>query len=166
VFWFSLQILSETFLILRRNERDISCMYIGLHVKYPLLLLDFNETWIFSIDFRKILKHQTSWISVQCSRVVPWGRTDSQTEVTNLIVAYAILRTRLNRAHWCYISNGKLCINLSTPRARTVLRTQAQQITTSSTFSNVFYVTLNVHYRIHNSSSQNYTLKPVNMLFL
>jgi len=30
--------------------------YIGLHVKYTLLLLDFNETWISSTDFREILK--------------------------------------------------------------------------------------------------------------
>ena len=28
-------------------------MYIGIHVKYPLFLSDFNETWIFSIDFFK-----------------------------------------------------------------------------------------------------------------
>ena len=31
VFWFSLQILSETFLILGRNERGMIKMYIGLH---------------------------------------------------------------------------------------------------------------------------------------
>jgi len=31
----SLQHLSETFLILRRNERDLIKMYTGLHVKYP-----------------------------------------------------------------------------------------------------------------------------------
>ena len=32
--------------------------YIGLHVKYSLCLLDFNDTWILSTDFRKILKYQ------------------------------------------------------------------------------------------------------------
>jgi hypothetical protein len=46
-------IYAETFLILRRNEWDVIKMYIDLHVKYPLFLSDFNETWIFSKDFRK-----------------------------------------------------------------------------------------------------------------
>ena len=31
-------------------------MYIGLHVKYPLLLYEFNDTLIFSIDPRKNLQ--------------------------------------------------------------------------------------------------------------
>ena len=35
-----------------------SKMFIGLHVKYPLFFLDFNETGIFSTDFRKILEYQ------------------------------------------------------------------------------------------------------------
>ena len=41
---FPLQLLSETFLILRRTERDRSKMHIELHVKYPLFLSDFNES--------------------------------------------------------------------------------------------------------------------------
>jgi len=35
-------------------------MYIGHHVKCPLLLSDFNDTWIFSTDFQEILKHRGS----------------------------------------------------------------------------------------------------------
>ena len=35
---------SETFLILRRTERDMIENYIDLHVKYTLFLSDFNET--------------------------------------------------------------------------------------------------------------------------
>jgi hypothetical protein len=44
---------------------EISKMYIGLHVKYPLFLSDFNETWIFLIDIWKMLEYQISWKSVQ-----------------------------------------------------------------------------------------------------
>jgi len=40
-------------------------MYSGLHVKYPLFLSSFNETWIFWTDFWKILKYQISWKSIQ-----------------------------------------------------------------------------------------------------
>ena len=38
VFWFSIQLLSETFLILRRTERD---MITGLRTRYPLILVRF-----------------------------------------------------------------------------------------------------------------------------
>jgi len=57
VFWFSLQLLSETFLILRRNGRDMIKIYISLHVKYPLFLSDLIEILIFSSEFRKILTY-------------------------------------------------------------------------------------------------------------
>jgi hypothetical protein len=35
-------------------------MYVGLQVKYHLLLSDFSEIWNFLVDFLKILKYQIS----------------------------------------------------------------------------------------------------------
>ena len=40
----SLQILSETFFIICRTERDITKMHVSLHVKYELFFFGFNET--------------------------------------------------------------------------------------------------------------------------
>jgi len=60
-------------------------MYIGLHVKYPLLLSDFNASWGFSTYtyFRKILKYKILWNSVKWEPSRPMqteGRTDWQTD--------------------------------------------------------------------------------------
>ena len=44
------------------------------HVKYPLFLSDFSETFIFLTDFIKILKYQIYWKSVQ------WKPTKRQTD--------------------------------------------------------------------------------------
>ena len=50
VFRFSLQLLSETFPILRRIREKI---YIDIRVKYQLFLSNFNGTWNFSDRFSK-----------------------------------------------------------------------------------------------------------------
>jgi hypothetical protein len=65
MFGYSLQLLSETFIILRKTKRD---NIINLHRysgKVPNTLVRFESN--FSKDFRKIFKHQTSRKSVQ------WG---------------------------------------------------------------------------------------------
>jgi len=54
-FWFSLQLSSETFLILRRNEwGTIKYVYWCSCTLYSCPVL--NETWIFMTDFQKIVK--------------------------------------------------------------------------------------------------------------
>ena len=54
VFWYSLQRLSETFLILRRTEWDMILYVYWSLCKVPLLFLsDFNETCIFFNGFSK-----------------------------------------------------------------------------------------------------------------
>ena len=100
VFWFSLQLLSETFLILRRNEWDmIKNVYWSTH-KVPLFFSDFNETWIFSTDFRKILRYQISWKSVQWERSSM--QTDRRTNVTKLIVAFRNFANAPNIIRNCF----------------------------------------------------------------
>ena len=56
-------------------------MYIGLHVKYRLLLSDFNGTWILWTDFRNIFKFKISWKSVLW-KLNCYIRTDRR-DVTN-----------------------------------------------------------------------------------
>jgi hypothetical protein len=56
-------------------------MLIGLLLKFPLFLSDFNETWIFWADFRKkYSKEYSQWVSL--------FHADRQTDMTKLIVAF------------------------------------------------------------------------------
>jgi len=59
MFWFSLQLSSQTFLILRRIERDI----INVHsssCNVPLILVNVNVIALLFTGFRKNLKFQIS----------------------------------------------------------------------------------------------------------
>jgi len=72
----------KLFLIDRRTERDMTKMYIGLHVKYYY----FNENWIFSESCRKysnIKFHENLFLG---SREVTCGRTG----MAKLIVVFRI----------------------------------------------------------------------------
>ena len=58
-------------------------IYIGLQVKCHFFLSEFNETWTFLADFRKILKYQISWKFFQCEpgcSTRMGGRTDRSDE--------------------------------------------------------------------------------------
>ena len=83
VFWFSLQLLFETFLILRRIQRDVinvttsSCYFCRI-----LMKLEFYRQ--ISEKVPNIKFNQNPWSG---SRVVPCGQTDGRMNMTKLIVA-------------------------------------------------------------------------------
>jgi hypothetical protein len=81
VFWFSLQLSSQTFLVLRRTERDIKEVHWSPYtVRRLLCMSDFNKTWIFSTHFsKKPLKYKISWKSFQWEQSCS-TRRDNQTE--------------------------------------------------------------------------------------
>jgi len=79
--------LSATFLILRRNGRDMSKKYVGLHAKYPLFLLILTKLAFSRQIFRKILKYQISLKSVQLAPSC-FMRTDRRTDMRKLIIAF------------------------------------------------------------------------------
>jgi len=65
-------------------------MYVGLHVKYPLFLSEFNEILIILTDVRKILKYQILKNPSSRRQVVSCGLADrwtgSQPDATKLTV--------------------------------------------------------------------------------
>ena len=81
------QLLSEIFLILRWNKRRTINNVSWSSCKLLVIVVDFNETWIFLTDFRKILKYQIPWKSFQwqpsCSM-----RMDRQRNKTKPIVTF------------------------------------------------------------------------------
>jgi hypothetical protein len=96
VFRISLQLLSKTCYILRRTERNMILNVKAVFMKNAryscqiLMKLEF-----FTTGFRKSVKYQISWQSVQWEAVFPRGRTDRQTDMTKLSVFFVILRKHL-----------------------------------------------------------------------
>jgi hypothetical protein len=83
--WFSLQHLSEIFLIIRRNERGITNVCKS-SCKYPFFLLHVNEIEFSRNIFEKYSKFHENPSSG--SQVVSCGRTDIRTDMTKTIVAF------------------------------------------------------------------------------
>jgi hypothetical protein len=63
-------------------------MYTGIK-KYPLFLLDFNDAWIFSIDFRKSWRinfYENPPVGAESFHAD--GRTDGHTDMMELAVVF------------------------------------------------------------------------------
>jgi hypothetical protein len=90
VLWFSTQRLSETFLILRRTERDMikKNVYWSL-CTLAVILVRFEWNLNFLDRFSKNT-HISNFMEAKPSggRVVPCGRTDKRADMTKLIVAF------------------------------------------------------------------------------
>ena len=124
-FWFSLQLLSETFLIIRRIHWDTLINVRSCRVNYPLFLSDFNETWIFSIYFRKILKYKSHENPSNGSRVVPCGSTDT----TKVIVSFRSF-SKAPKTHQMELKNNKKFWLLLTNLHSTNIRVNKSRIMT------------------------------------
>ena len=120
IFWFSLQRLTETFLLLGRTEKDMVKIYIGLHVKYMLFLSYCNETFIFCTDSRKILKYQHSWKYIQLHMSFSI-RTVRQTDMMGLTIIFDILLTHVikmevDETSFVWYGTSKLTITVCSVR--------------------------------------------------
>ena len=103
VFWFSLQLLSATFLIIWRTERDMVKNLYRSSCKVPVVLARFQ--W--NLNFHDSCSSKSTQISNFMeihpvgSRVDPYGRTDrqtkAQTDITRLIVAFRNFATALKK---------------------------------------------------------------------
>ena len=90
VFWFSLRFLSQTFLILGKITRHT---VISVHMsscKAPVILVRFNETWVFGADFRKMIK-TPHFIKIRPvgAQFFESGRKNGHTNMTTLTVAFS-----------------------------------------------------------------------------
>ena len=93
VFRFSLQILSEIFLILRRIERDMIQIVYRSSCEVPVVVLRFYWHLSFIDIFSKNTQVSNLMKSHTCrNRVVPCGQRDRQTDITKLIAVFRNLK--------------------------------------------------------------------------
>ena len=83
--------------------------YLGLHVKGPIIITDFNQMWGSSTDIYESSQNQTSQISLNWES--PWSmrtdrRTDRMMDMTKLMNAFRLKRTRRCTFFWSHRRNG------------------------------------------------------------
>jgi len=105
VFWFSLQLLSETFLILKRNEWDMNKNIYCFHVKNSSFFSDFNDTFLdrfsknpqisnfenLSSGSQAVACRQTDMMKLTSSILTTLVKA-KRTSVTNTYRMYTVLR--------------------------------------------------------------------------
>jgi len=87
-----LQILSQTFFLPRRTERNLITNVHSSLYKFPVILTRFYKSLNFSKDFRKIIKYKISWKSVQLELscfMETERQTDWQTDMTKLTATFS-----------------------------------------------------------------------------
>jgi len=127
VFWFSVQLLSQTYLIIRSIQTDRQTVlhvyiHVGLHIECLLFVSDFNWTFTFSgqkFEIQLNIKFLANPSSG--SRVFPCGQTDRQTygHVTKLIVAFRnFAKASKKTILYCFIPPTPLLARISTTEHR------------------------------------------------
>jgi len=90
-------------------------MYIGLYVKYPLFLSDFNVSWIFWTYFRKKKRNIFRENPSSGRKVFRRKRTGRRIDMSKLVITFEIWRNHLTMAwnkkktHFNFVAIGSGC---------------------------------------------------------
>ena len=83
LFDFLCNVSPEVFSIREEFNEILSHTYLGIHVKFPIFLSDFKETWIFPTYFNRAVHYKISRIFFRWASGFSM-RTEEQTDGTNI----------------------------------------------------------------------------------